>query len=274
MAIKSFPSSKTQTNGQLIVQNNSENSENKEISKVDRIENVESVPATKECVKLDESKTQTAETTKNQITTPPITNVATAVSTDNSKIIETPKELFLVTKVVDGDTMTLDKIGTIRLIGINIPETVDPRKPVECFGKEASDKAKELLDGKKVYLEYDETQGKTDKYNRVLAYVFREDGLHLNTEMIKTGYAYEDTYDKPYKYQNEFKLAQKDVQNNELGLWSVSTCNGQQSTLKTAPNPTGNQRIQKPESSTSNKQTSAPIRDYVAPHQTQHLLKL
>ena len=55
---------------------------------------------------------------------------------------------YQVIKVVDGDTITIDlngKAETIRLIGINTPETVDPRKPVECFGVEASNKAKELL---------------------------------------------------------------------------------------------------------------------------------
>ena len=177
------------------------------------------------------SKNQTAEVTKNQTIPSRISDINT-ISNDNLKTSETPKEMFLVTKVVDGDTVTLDKIGTIRLIGINTPETVDPRKSVECFGKEASDKAKELLSGKKVYLEYDLTQGKTDKYNRTLAHVFREDGLHFNAEMIKTGYAYEYTYDKPYKYQNEFKQAQKDAQNNQLGLWSPSSCGGQLNSVK------------------------------------------
>lgn len=82
---------------------------------------------------------------------------------------------YKILKVVDGDTLTLDVNGrsiVIRLIGVNTPETVDPRKLVECFGKEASQRAHELLDGKRVYIEKDSSQGEYDKYNRTLAYVF------------------------------------------------------------------------------------------------------
>lgn len=98
---------------------------------------------------------------------------------------------------------------TIRLIGIDTPETVDPRKPVQCFGGEASNKAKELLSGKKVRIEKDSTQGDRDKYGRLLTYIYREDGLFFNKYMIEQGYAYEYTYDTPYKYQAEFKEAEK-----------------------------------------------------------------
>ncbi len=84
-------------------------------------------------------------------------------------------DLYSVVKVVDGDTVTLshnDKKETVRLIGINTPETVDPRKPVECFGKEASAQAKALMTGKNVRIEKDASQGDYDKYERLLAYVF------------------------------------------------------------------------------------------------------
>lgn len=86
--------------------------------------------------------------------------------------------LYKVIKVVDGDTLSIDKDGekkTIRLIGIDTPETVHPTKPVQCFGIEASNKAKELLTDKKVRLEFDDTQGEQDRYGRLLAYVFLED---------------------------------------------------------------------------------------------------
>jgi micrococcal nuclease len=61
------------------------------------------------------------------------------------------------------------------LIGIDILETKDPRKPVQCFGVEASNRAKELLSGKKVYLEFD-TANRIDKYGRTLVYVYHQDG--------------------------------------------------------------------------------------------------
>ncbi len=109
-----------------------------------------------------------------------------------SKAVVTKDNLYSVIKVVDGDTVDVSMGGVterIRLIGINTPETVDPRKPVECFGVEASNKAKALLTGKKVSLESDSTQGELDKYNRLLRYVFLEDGATFNILMIKEGYA-------------------------------------------------------------------------------------
>lgn len=136
---------------------------------------------------------------------------------------------YSVTSVVDGDTIKVNINGTVetlRLIGMDTPETVDPRKLVQCFGKEASNKAKELLVGTKVRLEKDSTQGELDKYGRTLAYVYREDGLFYNKYMIEQGYAHEYTYNTPYKYQVEFKAAQKSAQENQRGLWSPSTCNG------------------------------------------------
>jgi len=145
-----------------------------------------------------------------------------------SKAIVTNNNLYSVTNVVDGDTIDVSidgKVERLRLIGINTPETVDPRKPVECFGVEASQKAKSLLTGKKVYLENDITQGELDKYNRLLRYVFLEDGTSFNLMMIKEGYAYEYTYDIPYKYQTEFKNAQKEAMASKAGLWG-DLCNG------------------------------------------------
>jgi len=130
--------------------------------------------------------------------------------------------LYSVIKIVDGDTIDVSINGVterLRLIGINTPETVDPRKPVECFGVEASNKAKSILTGKKVSLESDPSQGERDKYNRLLRYVFLEDETNFNLMMIKEGYAYEYTYDIPYKYQAEFKKAQQEASDGKIGLW-------------------------------------------------------
>jgi endonuclease YncB( thermonuclease family) len=135
---------------------------------------------------------------------------------------------YSVVSVVDGDTVKVSINGTtetLRLIGLDTPETVDPRKTVQCFGKEASNKAKELLTGKKVRIEKDATQGDKDKYGRTLAYIYVGD-IFYNKYMIEQGYAHEYTYNTPYKYQAEFKLAQKTAETNKAGLWSPSTCNG------------------------------------------------
>lgn len=167
------------------------------------------------------------DTKKEQINTVAGSIASSTEANLSIKPLTTDLKLLNVVKVVDGDTIdvSLDgKTERIRLIGINTPETVDPRKPVECFGKEASDKAKALLSGKKVYLEADAISGERDKYNRLLRFVFLEDGTSFNLQMIKEGYAYEYTYDVPYKYQAEFKEAQKEAETNKAGLWGDKVC--------------------------------------------------
>lgn len=183
--------------------------------------------------KPEESKTENY-TTQNNPVEP--TLPAPVANLDNTSITELevkpePKEeqnqdrdLFQVTEVVDGDTIKVSLLGTLRLIGIDTPETRDPRKPVQCFGKEASNKAKELLSGKKVYLEYDPSQ-KTDKYGRTLAYVYREDGLFYNAEMIKQGYAH-SYVQFPHPRLDEFNAYQSEARENERGFWAANTCNG------------------------------------------------
>lgn len=135
---------------------------------------------------------------------------------------------YVVTRVVDGDTfdvMMNDIQERVRVIGIDTPETVDPRKPVMCFGKEASQKAQELLLQKNVLLEGDSTQQDRDKYHRLLRYVHREDGLFFNKWMIEQGYAHEYTYHVPYLYQKEFKAAEIYAREHEKGLWNKNVCN-------------------------------------------------
>jgi endonuclease YncB( thermonuclease family) len=150
-----------------------------------------------------------------------------AQSQIQSEVKNQDNKYYQVTKVVDGDTIAVNLEGkseTIRLIGINTPETVDPRKPVECFGIEASNKAKELLSGQQVSLESDASQDDRDKYGRLLRYIKTQNGLFYNLEIIKQGYAYEYTYNVPYKYRNEFKAAENYARTNKLGLWADGAC--------------------------------------------------
>ena len=135
--------------------------------------------------------------------------------------------LIRVIRVIDGDTIQAKingKVETIRLIGINTPETVDPRRTVECFGREASAKTKKLTLGKMVKIETDPSQDTRDKYGRLLAYIFLEDGTNINKKLIEDGYAYEYTYERPYRYQLEFRQAQKDAEAAERGLWAPGMC--------------------------------------------------
>ncbi|MBI2448248.1 thermonuclease family protein [Candidatus Microgenomates bacterium] len=157
---------------------------------------------------------------------------------------QTTTQYYGVVSVTDGDTFKASVSGkteTIRLIGVDTPETVDPRKPVQCFGVEASNRAKALLSGKKVKLESDATQGDRDKYGRLLRYVYLENGTFFNKQMIGDGYAHEYTYDIPYKYQAEFKEAEKQARSGQKGLWSSTTCSGNttsSSPTTTTPAPT------------------------------------
>lgn len=149
------------------------------------------------------------------------------------------KTFYKVLKVIDGDTINVDLNGkseTLRLIGIDTPETVDPRKPVQCFGREASSKAREILSGKAVFLEADPTQGERDKYNRLLRYVFTTDGTFYNKLMISEGFAHEYTYNTPYKYRDEFKFAQNYARDNKKGLWADNACSNFVNTTPTIIN--------------------------------------
>lgn len=154
-------------------------------------------------------------------------SVLSPTPSSNSAVLSSTKQGSKVIKVVDGDTIKVeinDKKETVRLIGIDSPETVDPRKPVQCFGKEASDKAKEVLNDQFITLEKDETQGERDKYGRLLRYIFLDDDTNFNKLMIDEGFAHEYTYRIPYKYQKEFKQAEKEAREAKRGLWADNTC--------------------------------------------------
>lgn len=145
------------------------------------------------------------------------------------KIIESSKSssLVKVTKIVDGDTIKVDiggTIETVRMIGVDTPEIKDPRKTVQCFGKEASARTKELLENQMVKLEADSTQNDRDKYSRLLRYIYLENGTFINKKLIEEGYAFEYTYQIPYLYQAEFKAVQKLAETNNLGLWNENNC--------------------------------------------------
>jgi len=120
-------------------------------------------------------------------------------------------------RVIDGDTIVLDGDETVRLIGVDTPETKDPRKPVQYFGQGAYEFTRSLVEGKRVRLEYD--QERIDKYGRTLAYVYLEDGTFLNAEIIKQGYGFAYTQ-FPFKYLEEFRQYEREARGNERRLWA------------------------------------------------------
>ena len=126
-------------------------------------------------------------------------------------------KLYKVTRVIDGDTIEIEGGKRVRYIGINTPETVDPRKKVECFGREASNKNKEFVEGQIVRFEKDISE--TDKYGRLLRYVY-VDNQFINLELVKNGYAYSSTFPPDVKYQKVFLDAETTAREKNLGLWS------------------------------------------------------
>ncbi|MBI5655116.1 thermonuclease family protein [Candidatus Uhrbacteria bacterium] len=137
-----------------------------------------------------------------------------------------------VVKVVDGDTIEAEldsdkKVYKIRFLGINTPETVDPRKAVECFGKEASDKMKELVSGKRIRLEADLQADERDKYGRLLRNAYLEDGTDLNAFMVREGYAYAYlSFPLDARRKAELKKLEQDAKMAGRGLWSPDACGG------------------------------------------------
>lgn len=131
----------------------------------------------------------------------------------------------LVTRVVDGDTIEIEGGQKVRYVGIDTPETVDPRRAVGCFGKEASDKNKELVEGKVVILEKDITN--VDKYNRLLRYVYlkQADGtlLFVNDYLVREGYAKNYTYPPDVKFNAQFLEAEREAREESRGLWNKCT---------------------------------------------------
>jgi micrococcal nuclease len=142
-----------------------------------------------------------------------------------SSRISMPDQLlgpYPVARVVDGDTVRVlidGQDSSVRLIGIDTPETVAPNRPVECAGPEASVYAEQLMSGQKVFLELDPSQGTFDSYNRVLAYVWLEGDVMVNLAMIEAGLAEEYTYDDEYSYQQLFREAEQQAKDDLLGLW-------------------------------------------------------
>lgn len=135
---------------------------------------------------------------------------------------EKKADTVIVHKVVDGDTFhALDESGRvlkIRLIGLDAPETRKSEfKDIGYYGKESTAYLKSLIDGKSVRLEFD--IGKNDRYGRLLAYVYLEDGTFVNAELIKQGYARVLTVPPNVKYADEFIRLQRKARRANRGMW-------------------------------------------------------
>jgi len=138
---------------------------------------------------------------------------------------------YPVERVVDGDTVRITRDGKsvpLRLIGGDTPETVHPTQPVECYGPEASAEAKELLEGQRVQVVYDPTQGTptgdgryVDYFDRELVYLTLPDGRDYMEHMISEGFAAEYRYRSDYQRMDTYRAAQKQAKEAGAGLWSA-----------------------------------------------------
>lgn len=137
-----------------------------------------------------------------------------------------------VVRAVDGDTLDVKLDGDereikVRLLGVDTPETVDPRKPVQCFGKEASAFTKSLTEGMRVRLDADPQADEVDKYGRLLRNVILGDGRDLNALLVGEGYAYAYlSFPLNPSRKAELKRLQAEAEGAERGLWSPDTCSG------------------------------------------------
>lgn len=138
----------------------------------------------------------------------------------------------LVVRVVDGDTLVakLDaepgKEYKIRLLGVNTPETVDPRRTVQCYGKQASDFSKHTLSDKRIRLDADPQADERDKYDRLLRNVILEDGTDFNAKLVSEGYAYAYlSFPLNPTRKAELRRLETEAKNAKRGLWGEETCN-------------------------------------------------
>jgi micrococcal nuclease len=125
---------------------------------------------------------------------------------------------YHIRRVVDGDTIIVEPESTVRLIGVNTPETVKPEHPVEPWGPEAAEFTREFLARGTARLSFD--RERVDRYGRFLAYVWVDDRM-LNEELVRRGLArYEPQYRYSETVKRRFRQAQQEAQREHLGIWS------------------------------------------------------
>lgn len=139
---------------------------------------------------------------------------------DGSRSTEAPGAVIVI-RVVDGDTFVLSSGERVRLIGIDTPESVKPGTPVECFGREASEHLKQLIEGKPVRLERDVSD--TDRYGRLLRYAYMGDEL-INERLARQGYATAASYPPDVREQERLRQAERLAREEGIGLWDPKRC--------------------------------------------------
>lgn len=155
-----------------------------------------------------------------------ITIVAVYTKHEPAKVLQytsnIPNGSYAVTEFIDGDTIAVDmngKVEKVRMIGVDTPETHDPRKSVECFGLAAADYVRHLIGNDPVRLEADSLSTNRDRYKRLLRYVYTSDNKLVQAEIIKNGYGFAYT-SFPFSLLDEFREYERTAREQNLGLWS------------------------------------------------------
>ncbi len=139
------------------------------------------------------------------------------------KISSSSAEFAKVTRIVDGDTIEIESGEKVRYIGVDTPELHHPKKSVQCFGREAMEKNKELVEGKTVRLKKDVSN--TDRYGRLLRFVYLEndiassEAIFVNDYLVREGFAHTATFPPDVKFSELFRASEREARENNRGLW-------------------------------------------------------
>jgi endonuclease YncB( thermonuclease family) len=145
------------------------------------------------------------------------------------KLVRTSPGHYQVLSVADGDTLEVNMNGKterVRMIGVDTPETHDPRKAVQCYGQAASDFTKNLLSGQTVRLEADPLSTNRDRYDRLLRYVYLPDNRLVQAELIREGFGFAYT-SFPFTKSVEFKALEREATEANRGLWNNCEVKGE-----------------------------------------------
>lgn len=142
----------------------------------------------------------------------PITNNLVRITAPDARSSEK------VVRVIDGDTFEIEGSIKVRLIGIDTPEMKNKNKTIDCFASEAKKKMESLISGKEVILEKDISE--TDKYGRLLRYVYIGDEM-INNTLVQEGFAKTSTFPPDVKFKDIFLASERQARESKSGLWSA-----------------------------------------------------
>ena len=137
------------------------------------------------------------------------------------KVVQSQPGLYAIDHFVDGDTIAVKMNGkaeSVRMIGVDTPETHKPNSPVQCYGPAAAAYTKNLIGDQRVRLQSDDKSQDRDRYGRLLRYVYLPDGKLVEAELIKNGYGFAYT-EFPFGKKTEFVQDQQAAHDANKGLW-------------------------------------------------------